>query len=241
MLPLGSLEQHGPHLPLWTDTAIVSEIARRVERRMAEQVLLLPPQPVGHSPHHACFGCLSLDVPAYMAVIRNLCRSLSAMGFEKVLLLNGHGGNDAPCRAALCELKAELPALRVVFASYWTLAADVFARIRTSGPGGMGHACEMETSIMLALYPEQVRISEMRDDGPVTRPIEGRRIPDMLHGQPYYMVRNFDELSGTGTVGSPSQASAEKGTLFLDAAVDAVGELVRAFSAGELDFACRPN
>jgi creatinine amidohydrolase len=237
VVPLGSLEQHGPHLPLWTDTAIVSEIAARLERRLPEKMVLAPAQPVGYSPHHARFGCVSLDLSSYMALIRNLCRSLAAMGFRRVFLLNGHGGNDVPCRAAMCELKVELPDLRVAFASYWTPAAEAFGRIRTSPAGGMGHACEMETSVMLALHPSQVRLKEARDDGPVMRAEEGRRVPDMLRAQPYFMVRNFDELSATGTLGCPSHASAEKGKLFLDAAVEASCALAQAFAAGDLEFA----
>ena len=236
VVPLGSLEQHGRHLPLWTDTAIVSEIAARLERRLPDTIILAPAQPVGYSPHHAAFGCMSLDLSSYMALIRNLCGSIAAMGFRRIFLLNGHGGNDVPCRAAMCQLKVELPELRILFASYWTPTAEAFRGIRTSPPGGMGHACEMETSIMLALRPDQVRTAEMKDDGPVTRPAEGPAIPDMLRAQPYYMVRNFDELSASGTLGCPTQASAEKGALFLDAAVDAVAALTRSFVAGELEF-----
>ena len=232
--PLGSLEQHGPHLPLWTDTAIVSEIARRVEQRLPEQVVLAPAQPFGYSPHHARFGCVSLGLAAYMELIVSLCRSFHVMGFQRIFFLNGHGGNDVPCRAAMCRLKAELPDLRVTFASYWTLAAPAFGRIRTSPAGGMGHACEMETSIMLALYPDQVNLARAKDDG--TAGQTGYRLLDMLRPQPYYMVRNFDELSSTGTLGQPSHASAEKGTQFLDAAVEAVSNLVVAFASGELEF-----
>jgi creatinine amidohydrolase len=163
------------------------------------------------------------------------------MGCRRILLLNGHGGNDVPCRAAMCELKVELADPRIVFASYWTLAAQAFGRIRTSPPGGMGHACEMETSIMLAIHPAQVHASRAVDDGPIARRVEDQpaaihRIPDMLRPTPYYMVRNFDELSDTGTIGSPSHATAEKGELFLDAAVEASCELVRAFAAGQLEF-----
>lgn len=246
VVPLGSLEQHGPHLPMWTDTAIVSTIASRVEQGLPNDVLLAPVQSIGYSPHHARFGCVSLDFAAYTSLIRDICRSFAAMGFEKILLLNGHGGNDAPCRAALSEMKVENPGLSIVFASYWTLAAEAFSRIRTSPPGGMGHACEMETSVMLALHPDQVHLSEAVDDGPWTRRREDsdeshpfpaiHRVADMLRPQPYFMVRNFDEVSETGTIGAPSHASAEKGSLFLDAAVDAVCALVTAFAVGRLNF-----
>ena len=237
VVPLGSLEQHGLHLPLWTDTAIISEVARRVEQRLPEQVVLAPVQPIGHSPRHARFGCVSLELEAYMELIGNLCRSLAAMRFCRIFLLNGHAGNEAPCRAAMCKLKTEMPDVRIAFASYWTLAAEAFSRIRTSAPGGMGHACEMETSIMLALHPEQVNLARAKDDG--TAGQTGYRLLDMLRPQPYYMVRNFDELSATGTLGQPSHASAEKGTQFLDAAVEAVCRLAEAFAAGGLEFGDR--
>jgi creatinine amidohydrolase len=246
VVPLGSLEQHGPHLPLWTDTAIVSAIASRVEQRVPEVVLLAPAQPIGYSPHHAHFGCLSLDLESYIALIRGVCRSFAAMGFGRLLLLNGHGGNDVPCRAALCEIKEEHPALDVVLASYWTLAAEAFEGIRSSPKGGMGHACEMETSVMLALHPSQVDMAKAKDDGPLVRrgkqnseePSNSRlsRVPDMLRPSPYFMVRNFDQISENGTIGLPSLASAEKGERFLEAAVDAVCALVTAYAAGELDF-----
>ena len=236
VVPLGATEQHGPHLPMYTDAAIVSAIAARVEQRLPDDVLLAPVQAVGYSPHHAHFGCLSLDLVSYMEVIKGLCRSFAAMGFRRVLLLNGHGGNDVPCRAALCEMKVELPELKVVLASYWTLATEEFGRIRSSPAGGMNHACEMEASVMLALHPEQVHMERARDDGPLTRSGAATYgVPDMLRPVPYFMARNFDETTESGTVGAPSHASAEKGVLFLDAAVDASCALVKAFAAGELD------
>lgn len=247
VVPLGSLEQHGPHLPLWTDTAIVSAIASRLEQRLPDMVLLAPTQPIGYSPHHAHFGCVSLDLKGYMMLIGSLCRSFAAMGFEKLLLLNGHGGNDVPCRAALCEMKVEQPGLHVLLASYWALAAEAFGKIRSSPRGGMGHACEMETSVMLTLHPRQVDMTRTKDDGPLIRrgkenreqpPASAiRNLPDMLRPPPYFIVRNFDELSDNGTIGAPSLASAEKGERFLEAAVDAVCALVSAYAAGDLEFA----
>ena len=228
VVPLGSLEQHGLHLPLATDTAIISEIARRVEARLADRIVLTPAQWLGHSPHHAHFGCVSLDLRPYMDLIAGVCRSIAGMGARKIFLLNGHGGNDAPCRAVLCELKKEMPELQVAFASYWTLAAEAMSRIRTSPRGGMGHACEMETSVMLAVDPERVKIDDAADGGTFRE--SGYRLLDMLRPQPYYMVRDFHELSGTGTVGMPSHATAEKGERFLAAATDAVMQFLRDFA-----------
>ena len=78
------------------------------------------------------------------------------MGARKIFLLNGHGGNDIPCKAAQRQLKSEFAALAdlyIVYATYWNLAAAEFEKIRSSPVGGMGHACEMETSVMLAKYP----------------------------------------------------------------------------------------
>lgn len=228
VLPLGSLEQHGHHLPLVTDTAIVTEIAARAERAMASDIVLAPTVWTGHSPHHDHFGSMSLDVRPYMDLLGGLCRSLVGMGARKIFLLNGHGGNDVPAKAALREIKSEfrhMQDLYIVYASYWALASEAFSRIRKSPPGGMGHACEMETSVMLSLHPAMVDQRLAVEGGPRN---EGKyRLLDMLHGQPYFIVNDFHELSASGTIGQPQFATAEQGQRFVDAAVDAVLQLIR--------------
>lgn len=169
IVPQGSLEHHGYHLPLVTDTTIVTEISDRVERAAPEQVVLTPTLWIGHSPHHAHFGCVSLDVRPYMDLVAGVCRSLIQLGARKIFLLNGHGGNDVPSKAALREIKGEfrhLKDLYIVYAAYWALAGEAFARIRKSPPGGMGHACEMETSMMLLLHPERVEHGKAVEGGP---------------------------------------------------------------------------
>src|SRR5438045_5790023 len=98
----------------------------------------------------------TLDVKQmhYIALIEDLCGSLLTMGSRKILLLNGHGGNDIPVRTALREVKSahsDRANTHVVFASYWMLAAESIKQIRESELGGLGHACEMETSLMLHL------------------------------------------------------------------------------------------
>ena len=123
VLPLGSFEQHGHHLPLTTDTDIVTAVARGVEGKRPNKILCLPTLWPGHSPHHLFFpGTLSVSQMPYIQLVVELCRSMVKMGAKKILLLNGHGGNDVPLRAVVRELKSEFPRVRVVFASYWSLA-----------------------------------------------------------------------------------------------------------------------
>lgn len=227
VVPLGSLEQHGPHLPLFTDSLIISHIAHRVEQLRSESIVLLPVQWLGHSPHHRRFGCVSLDLQPYVEMICGICRSLVHLGVRKILLLNGHGGNDIPCKAAQRELKSEFEQLHdlyIVYAAYWNLAAEEFSAIRSSPPGGMGHACEMETSILLAQNPNLVDMSKAAAGGPSAS--MGFRTIDMLKQPPFSLINEFDELSPTGVLGMPELATAEKGSQFLDAAVDAVVQLI---------------
>ncbi len=227
VVPLGSLEQHGLHLPVFTDSIIISHIADRVEEIRSDGIALLPVQWLGHSPHHRRFGCVSLDFQPYVEMIRGICRSLIHLGARKILLLNGHGGNDIPCKAAQRELKSEFEELRdlyIVYAAYWNLAAEEFAAIRTSPIGGMGHACEMETSILLAKNSEVVDMSKAKSGGPSAA--MGFRTIDMLKQPPFTLINEFDELSATGVLGTPELASAEKGVRFLESAAQAVVSLL---------------
>jgi creatinine amidohydrolase len=227
VVPLGSLEQHGEHLPLFTDSYIISEIAARLERERGSEVVLLPTQWLGHSPHHRHFGCVSLDLFPYVQMICGICRSLVSMGARRILLLNGHGGNEIPCKAAQRELKSEFASLSdlyIVYATYWNLAAAQFNEIRSSPVGGMGHACEMETSVMLSVHADLVDIRKARKDGPGSH--MGYRTNDMLHPPPFSLISEFNEISKSGVIGMPEFASAEKGEQFLEAAKSAVIALI---------------
>ena len=219
--PLGSFEQHGPHLPFTTDTDLVTAIAAAVEVAAPDRVMLLPTLWIGHSTHHMHFpGTLDVRQMNYTAVIQDLCRSILSMGATRVLLLNGHGGNDVPVRAALREVKSETggrDGVHVLYAAYWMLAAASIRQIRESELGGLGHACEMETSLMLHLHPERVRMELARRDGP--RYASPYRKGDMQHAKPAYSVNEFHEISESGVVGHPDLATAEKGKRFFDAIV----------------------
>jgi creatinine amidohydrolase len=228
VFPTGSVEQHGPHLPFTTDTDIVTAVAAGIERRMTERVLLIPTLWAGLSTHHMQFpGTLDVPQSVYIKLVTELGKSLASMGAKKVFMLNGHGGNDTPIRAALRELKSAVPQTQFVFASYWNLSQKTLHEVRESEPGGMGHACEMETSIMLHLHPDRVKLDRAVRDGPAhTDPY---RKSDMQYGRPVYFVNEFHEVTKSGVIGHPDLASAEKGKRFLDGIVADVSAFVEHF------------
>ncbi len=229
LFPLGSFEQHGHHLPLTTDTDIVTAVARRVEQQRSKTVLCLPTLWPGHSTHHLFFpGTLSVQQAPYIQMVNELCSSVVKMGATKVFLLNGHGGNDIPVRAALRDLKTAFPKIQFVFASYWSLAAKTIKETRESELGGLGHACEMETSIMLHLHPDRVKMNLARRDGP--KHTDEYRKADMQYSRAVYFVNEFHEATETGTVGHPDLATAEKGEKFLNGIVRDVTKFVDAFA-----------
>ena len=228
VVPLGSMEQHGLHMPFSTDTAIVTELARRVEKALPDRVLLLPTVWLGHSPHHLAFpGSISLDCRPYADMIKGICHSLVAGGFRRIFLLNGHGGNQVPGPVALRELKTELKhisGLQIAFASYWWLGHETISAVRESPLGGVSHAGEMETSIILALYPERVALDRVRRDGQVEA--SSYIWPkDLQRASRVITVQEFEEMSETGTIGYPDLGSAEKGERFLSG----IGEALVAF------------
>jgi len=228
LFPTGSFEQHGPHLPFTTDTDIVSAIAAGVEQRLPDRVLLVPTLWAGLSTHHMHFpGTVDVPQMLYIQLITALGQSLASMGATKVFLLNGHGGNETPLRAALRELKSAAPNTQFVFASYWSLAAKTLRSVRESEFGGMGHACEMETSIMLHLHPQRVKLHCAVRDGPTHN--DPFRQADMQHARPVYFVNEFHEVTASGVIGHPDLASAEKGKRFLDGIVTEVTAFVEQF------------
>jgi creatinine amidohydrolase len=228
ILPTGSCEQHGPHLPLSVDTDLVSSVASGVERNFPEHALLLPTLWPGMSTHHNAFTG-TIDVPQghYIQLITDIGRSIARMNAKKCFILNGHGGNDIPIRAAMRELKSQASQVRFVFASYWQLASKTIREVRTSEIGGINHACEMETSMMLHLHPDRVKMEKAVRDGP--KHTDVYRKADMQFPRPVYFVNEFNEISDSGVVGHPDLATAEKGKKFLDGIVSEVSAFVREF------------
>ena len=159
-------------------------------------------------------GTVTLDLATYQAVLRCLCRSFQRQGFRRVCLLNGHGGNVTALTNISAELTLEL-GMPVTTATYWTLpeTAEAFGRI-LERQDNVRHACEAETSMMLALRPELVDRARAAE---LEAPMEG------LQGHAgVYRWRAMAWWTETGVIGVPKAASAEKGERLLGAAASAL-------------------
>lgn len=208
VIPTGSMEQHGAHLPLFTDSILATAVAEAVEEQMPDKVLLVPTLWLGASGHHMAFaGTLTATFETYARTIQDVVESLIVHGFERFFILNGHGGNTDSNGIATRELKARHPELWFGHLGYYAFAEAAAADILEGPAKRIQHACEAETSLMLHLRPELVRTDKLRDDGlSADPPVLG-------------MVSHFDELTEQGSLGYATLATAGKGRKIFDAAV----------------------
>lgn len=212
IVPVGSIEQHGHHLPTGTDTILVTEMAHLSAERTQDDVpvVVLPPIWSGYSPHHLSLGgTVSLDLDVLRETLENLADTALENGFDCLLLLNGHGGNASLVSSAVSTIGTSHADTEVLGVTYFKLAASFIDEIRESDVGGMAHAGEFETSLMLHLHPELVR--EDRLDGTQLKSEYEHGLADMFQSGPLSAYRPFEAYSESGAIGNPELASAEKG------------------------------
>ena len=222
IVPVAALEQHGPHLPVMVDTRLAGEVGRRAaERATGAGVpsLVLPVIWHGLSEHHMSFGgTVTLDSRSFWLTLRGVVDSVARQGFSRILILNGHGGNILAIQVAAQDLALEF-GLPVVAATYWLEAAPRFAEILDVQENVL-HACEAETAMMMALEPDLVDDSDLEG---ARGPLE----PRFLNvGTNSYRWRALHQVTGNGVIGDPSPATPEKGERLLDAAAQAVCDLI---------------
>src|SRR5262245_41519401 len=221
MLPLGSVEQHGNHLPLGTDTMLAHAISLAAAER-AGDTFVLPPPWFGFSAHHMRFaGSVTLRAETLIAVAEDIVGSLVQHGFRRVLIVNGHGGNAGIIDVVASTLgHRHYGAARIAALTYFHLARQAIADLRQSGPGGMGHACEFETALIEYLRPDLVDIEKAQ----ATYPDAGSAYltTDLLGSSAIRTYHDFADLSPHGTLGDPFLASREAGSAFFEAVVSAL-------------------
>jgi len=160
IIPVASTEQHGHHLPVNTDANCCLTIALRAAEAVVDDfpVLVLPTIWTGYSPHHMPHpGTVTLKYHTFVELLTQVAASIHAHGFQKILFLNGHGGNSAVVAAMRTKLAAE-EGISVVGYTYWELpsVSEEWKKISQSDKGFVGHAAEIETSMQLYLQPELV-------------------------------------------------------------------------------------
>jgi creatinine amidohydrolase len=225
LAPIAACEQHSRHLPTFTDTILVTAVADGTEQRMPNQILLLPTLWFGASSHHLPFGAtLSAEVDTHINMIHDLLLPLLEDGYQRILVLNGHGGNIDTMRVALRRLQPKFRDCLLTAASYWELAEKELASLAQGPRQSMGHACEFETSMVMALRPELVDRAEIKNDPPEDSPV--------LRG--LFIADDMKQKTDHGAVGFPEQASPEKGRAMLNVAIDRVAEVVEALLARPL-------
>lgn len=216
VFPVAALEQHGHHLPVFTDSLLLGELVRRIEPQLGARALFAPLQWLGNSAHHLDFpGTLTAGPRTYLDLLNDVAENAIRHGFRRIVFLNGHGGNDVPGRQALFEVRQrhrERADLLLLFATYWNLApAPTVAGMRQTH---MGHACEWETSMILRLAPHLVR--------------EHTAAAAVSQGDTFvdgFRAWTTKDRTGPGHIGEPAIATAEKGEA-----------LFTAFAAGALRY-----
>ncbi len=204
VIPVAALEQHGRHMPVFTDSLLCGEVIRRAEERLGDRVLFAPLTWLGNSDHHLDFaGTLSAPPRVYLDLLNGLIDNFVAHGFRRVVFVNGHGGNNVPGQQAVFEARQRYRTrddLLLLFATYWLLGGkprDVDPSIEQPE---MGHACEWETSMMLRLRPELV--GDLTNVEPVAF---GNAFAPASRG---WITK---DRSAPGHIGDPRRATAAKG------------------------------
>lgn len=219
LFPIAALEQHGKHMPLFTDSLLMGEVMRRAHDRLGNRVLVAPLLWLGNSDHHLDFpGTLSASPRVYLDVLSDLLENFIRHGFRRLVFLNGHGGNDVPGKQTVFEVRQkhrDRKDLLLLFATYWLLGGKPYEANPALAQRRMGHACEWETSMMLRLAPHLV------GDLKQVEPVE--------FGNPFEPAsRGWITTDRTvpGHIGDPRFATAEKGETLFQTFTDDVVSLV---------------
>ncbi|TDV55180.1 creatininase family protein [Actinophytocola oryzae] len=222
IIPAGAFEQHGPGLPLATDLVRAEHVAERVARAVPGRVVVGPAIPVGVSPHHMAFaGTVTLSTTTFAAVVREYVGSLHHHGWRKVLVITGHGGNNAALTTVGQDLLTTHPDLRFAWTPVTALAGVAMpAATEVSGHGG-----EAETAQMLHLAPELVRRDRLEKGTTSLDELDPVARLSRRDGHPSLPVR-YDLLSANGILGDPTTVTAADGESIVDAVVDRIASFV---------------
>jgi creatinine amidohydrolase len=224
ILPLGSLESHGNHLPFGTDALTAHLVALDIAAKVSKTAVL-PPVNYGVSEHYKEFPfCVSLSFDTEIAFLKDIFESVYREGIKKIFIMNGHDGNIAPIEVASRTVKVAHPDIKIVsLDAWWNMVGNLLPDNFFEVWKGLGHGGEGESSICLELFPELCNMASAKGVVP--------KLP------PWIDIKwRFSELTNTGASGDPTKATKEKGAKMRQVLVDTVVKLLQDLDAHDWDY-----
>ncbi len=232
LLPFGTIEDHGHHLPINTDNVIVEALCLETARRAPGELLVMPLVSYGLDEHHMDFpGTVSVDMQTLLELVSEVAISVARHGFTHIVIVNGHGSNapiaDLAARRVVLETGVICGAMSPNAAIDPTLAEPTLSQMRRSAPGGVAHAGEYETAMMLHLRPDLVQMDQaVKELGQIAVEYFNWDLPEpsILSWQDWW-----SRMSESGVCGDPTVATAEFGRALFETTVENFVRFVRAF------------
>lgn len=207
IVPLGSCESHGDHMPFGTDAITSHALAVKIAEQL-ESTVVLPPLYLGMSGHYRHKPmCITVSNDTHIRMLRDVLESLHHWGIHRVLMLNGHDGNIPTAEIAGRDTKIAHPEMSIAAIDWWVVLNQMLPPNTFEVWQGWGHAGEVETSIGLALFPELMNMAGARGQVPTTDPF----------------VREFwlfEEMTAYGASGAPKRGTTDKGEQIVKAVID---------------------
>ncbi|TMJ00175.1 MAG: creatininase family protein [Alphaproteobacteria bacterium] len=223
ILPVASMEQHGPHLPVGVDTYLCEAVCKAGAEIAIKDVpvVVAPTLWCGMAEHHMAYGgTFTFDIPTYRAVLLAFLRSIERHGFKRVFIINGHGGNIAALNAFLPDFARET-ALKVLATTYFELSQSDLGQF-LEDQKRVHHACEVETSMMMVVAPDTVK----RDRFAEAYGMLGMEVDKVLRGPPA-QFHNFKAITPSGVIGDARRASADKGGKLLAVCAEGLAAVLK--------------
>jgi creatinine amidohydrolase len=234
LLPIGSTEQHGHHLPLDVDNFLARSVCIAAAKIAPRETLVMPTIPYGYNEHALDFpGTIHVHYDHFIEYCLDVVKSVAYAGFSRLIIIDGHGSNEHLCE--FIARRATLETDAMVASTIWTnLAIEAFEAVRESGYGGAAHACELETSAYLYLEPSRVQMEKAQDHYGGAAGKEGSKFlrVDLTKGWgPMKLVRWTSVATPNGVSGAPTLATPEKGRAILEGAAQNLVAFLREFKA----------
>jgi creatinine amidohydrolase len=225
ILPVAAIEQHGKHLPLATDRMIGEYFCRQLHQEIPRNVLILPAMAVGCSEHHMDFsGSLTLRHNTFLDHAEDILSSVAHHGFKNLIVFNSHGGNLGIGQVIVEHFGNRHPDCKLVLVTWWKIVGEALLELNETGPGGVGHAGEFETSLMMKIAPELVQIDKI--EGKKNEQSYNWATGDLLRGPKASLYQSMKTMTPNGVYGEPKMISAEKGEQITELVVRALKKIV---------------